>query len=54
MGGCFLVFFGLLSILFFYPVYTMIMLGVGYAVFGSTIWTSITFVVNEDKLVSLS
>jgi MFS family permease len=51
MIGCFLVFFGLLSILFFYPVYTMLLIGVGYAVFASTIWPTITFIVSEDKLV---
>lgn len=52
MISCFLVFFGLLSIMFFYPIYGMLQLGIGYAFFGSTIWTSITFVVPEDKLVN--
>lgn len=47
----FLVFVGLLSILFFYPIYSMILIGIAYSFFASTIWTAITFVVAQDKLV---
>lgn len=43
--GCILVFIGLLSILLFYPIFSMLILGLAYALFASTIWTSITYVI---------
>jgi hypothetical protein len=43
--ACVLVFLGLASMLMFFPTYTMLLLGIAYALFGATIWTSITYVV---------
>ncbi|CAD8197327.1 unnamed protein product [Paramecium octaurelia] len=44
--GCALVFLGLLLMLLFYPIFCMLTLGLAYALFASTIWTSIAFVQN--------
>ena len=50
MVSTFMVFVALFAILLFYPIYTMVLLGVAYSLFASAIWTSITFVVTKDKL----
>ncbi|CAD8170213.1 unnamed protein product [Paramecium pentaurelia] len=44
--GCALVFLGLVLMLLFYPIFCMLTLGLSYALFASTIWTSIAFVQN--------
>ncbi|CAD8100810.1 unnamed protein product [Paramecium sonneborni] len=48
--GCALVFLGLLLMLLFYPIFCMLTLGLSYALFASTIWTSIAFVVKQKQL----
>ncbi|CAD8178769.1 unnamed protein product [Paramecium octaurelia] len=47
--GCALVFLGLVLMLLFYPIFCMLTLGLAYALFASTIWTSIAFV--QDLII---
>lgn len=53
LTACSFLFIGLVALLYFYPIVTMTLMGLGFSIFASSVWTTVTYLVPSGELVIL-
>jgi hypothetical protein len=51
LAACSLLFIGLAALLYCYPIVTMTLMGLGFSIFASSVWTTVTYLVPARELV---
>lgn len=53
LTSCSFLFIGLVALLYFYPIVTMTLMGLGFSIFASSVWTTVTYLVPSRELVTI-